>query len=184
MQHLQAFLDSAPAQLHASRPRLNPSLLDGDLPTTPPSRTILRFKLSDQEGISCILWEDKFYITSTDILRIIAFRLKLLGGPGPLLSWKKLEGGVFSDLRNLKEGHGSIMLESKSKLLQLLFQHRCVRSQKKQKIFLWQSVPHEQLYRSTVNRHGLLPSVVIQQPRLLGHSSNASRGVHSTQQRS
>ncbi|SCV73038.1 BQ2448_6963 [Microbotryum intermedium] len=182
MRRLRAFLDTAPAQLHGSRPLSTPLQVEGGLPTASPSRIMLRFKLPNQEEISCILWEENFYITSTDILRIIAYRLNLLGGP--LRSWKKIEEGVFSDLRNLKEGRGSIMLESKSELVQLLFRHQCIRTQKKQKIFFWQGVPHEQLYRAAVSRQGLLPSVNHRQPKLSENSRNVSTVAHSTQEQS
>ncbi|KAJ7791970.1 STE like transcription factor-domain-containing protein, partial [Mycena olivaceomarginata] len=61
----------------------------------------------------------------------------------PVHNMKKFEGGVFYDLRNLKPGADTCLEEPKSPFLNLLFEYRCIRTQKKQKVF---SVPHGRLF--------------------------------------
>ncbi|KAF9481076.1 hypothetical protein BDN70DRAFT_876816 [Pholiota conissans] len=65
---------------------------------------------------------------------------------------KKFEEGVFSDLRNLKPGVDACLEEPKSPFLDLLFKYQCIRTQKKQKVFYWFSVPHDRLFLDALER--------------------------------
>ncbi|KAL0565401.1 hypothetical protein V5O48_016623 [Marasmius crinis-equi] len=65
---------------------------------------------------------------------------------------KKFEEGVFSDLRNLKPGQDACLEEPKSPFLDLLFKYQCIRTQKKQKVFYWFSVPHDRLFLDALER--------------------------------
>lgn len=65
---------------------------------------------------------------------------------------KKFEEGVFSDLRNLKPGVDASLEEPKSPFLDLLFKYQCIRTQKKQKVFYWFSVPHDRLFLDALER--------------------------------
>ncbi|KAI9296300.1 STE-domain-containing protein, partial [Neoconidiobolus thromboides FSU 785] len=65
---------------------------------------------------------------------------------------KKFEEGIFSDLRNLKPNLDAILEEPKSEFLEYLYRCHCVRTQKKQKIFFWYSVPHDKLFLDALNR--------------------------------
>lgn len=114
------------------------------------SESIKRHDLPSGEYISCVKWQDKFYISGTDIVRCLTFRFQAFGRP--VENQKKFEEGVFSDLRNLKPGTDAILEEPKSAFLDLLFKNNCIRTQKKQKVFYWYSVPHDRLFLDALER--------------------------------
>ena len=70
----------------------------------------------------------------------------------PVKNIRKFEEGVFSDLRNLKPGIDASLEESKSELLSFLHRSKCIRTQKKQKVFYWFSVPHDRLFMDALER--------------------------------
>ncbi|OAD04028.1 hypothetical protein MUCCIDRAFT_134061, partial [Mucor lusitanicus CBS 277.49] len=80
----------------------------------------------------------------------LTFRFQAFGRP--VENQKKFEEGVFSDLRNLKPGTDAILEEPKSAFLDLLFKNNCIRTQKKQKVFHWYSVPHDRLFLDALER--------------------------------
>lgn len=118
------------------------SFADGEL--------IKRFTMPNGDHISCIKWRESFYITGTDIVKILFFRFALSGKT--INNHKKFEEGIFSDLRNLKPGIGSILEEPKSPFLEFLHRNGCIRTQKKQKVFFWNAVNHEQLFTDALER--------------------------------
>ncbi|RAL59325.1 hypothetical protein DID88_006930 [Monilinia fructigena] len=61
---------------------------------------IRRFLLPTGEYVSCVLWNNLFHISGTDIVRCLSFRFQAFGRP--VKNSKKFEEGIFSDLRNLK----------------------------------------------------------------------------------
>ena len=65
---------------------------------------------------------------------------------------KKFEEGIFSDLRNLKAGNDASLEEPKSAFLDFLYKNNCIRTQKKQKVFYWYSVPHDRLFLDALER--------------------------------
>ncbi|KAF7344975.1 hypothetical protein MVEN_01660200 [Mycena venus] len=118
---------------------------------TPTSHPALnRFLLPTQEYVSCVLWNGLYHITGTDIVRALVFRFEAFSRP--VRNMKKFEEGVFSDLRNLKPGADACLEEPKSPFLDLLFKYQCIRTQKKQKVFYWFSVPHDRLFLDALER--------------------------------
>ncbi|KAK7035659.1 hypothetical protein R3P38DRAFT_2616052 [Favolaschia claudopus] len=117
-------------------------------PTTHPA--LNRFLLPSQEYVSCVLWNGLYHITGTDIVRALVFRFEAFSRP--VRNMKKFEEGVFSDLRNLKPGADACLEEPKSPFLDLLFKYQCIRTQKKQKVFYWFSVPHDRLFLDALER--------------------------------
>lgn len=111
---------------------------------------IKKFPLPNGEDMSCVLWNDLFYITGTDIVRSLSFRFHAFGRP--VTNAKKFEEGIFSDLRNLKPGTDARLEEPKSELLDMLYKNNCIRTQKKQKVFYWYSVPHDRLFLDALER--------------------------------
>jgi len=109
-----------------------------------------RFLLPNQEYVTCVLWNGLYHITGTDIVRALVFRFEAFGRP--VKNMKKFEEGVFSDLRNLKPGVDASLEEPKSPFLDLLFKYQCIRTQKKQKVFYWYSVPHDRLFLDALER--------------------------------
>lgn len=109
-----------------------------------------RFTLPNGDNISCIRWNSLYFITGTDIVKILFFRFALLGRQ--IMNHKKFEEGIFSDLRNLKPGIGSLLEEPKSPFLEFLHRNGCIRTQKKQKVFFWNAVNHEQLFDDALER--------------------------------
>ncbi|KAJ6458869.1 STE like transcription factor-domain-containing protein [Mycena vitilis] len=120
----------------------------GITPTTHPA--LNRFLLPSQEYVSCVLWNGLYHITGTDIVRALVFRFEAFSRP--VRNMKKFEEGVFSDLRNLKPGADACLEEPKSPFLDLLFKYQCIRTQKKQKVFYWFSVPHDRLFLDALER--------------------------------
>lgn len=83
-------------------------------------------------------------------MRCLAFRFKAFGRP--VQNAKKFEEGIFSDLRNLKAGNDASLEEPKSGFLDFLYKNNCIRTQKKQKVFYWYSVPHDRLFLDALER--------------------------------
>ncbi|WWD07989.1 hypothetical protein V865_006099 [Kwoniella europaea PYCC6329] len=140
-------------------------------PSTDSAPSLHKFHLPTGESVSCVLWQGLFHITGTDIVRALAFRFEAFGRP--IKSSKKWEEGVFSDLRNLKPGADAALEEPKSPLLEFLFRNGCIRTQKKQKVFYWFSVPHDRLFLDALERDlkrekaGLEPtSIVVGEPAM------------------
>ncbi|KAG0748231.1 hypothetical protein G6F23_002077 [Rhizopus arrhizus] len=115
-----------------------------------PTQSIKRFNLPNGEAISCVLWDNLFFISGTDIIRSLTFRFYAFGRP--VSNSKKFEEGVFSDLRNLKPSHDARLEDPKSDLLDMLYKNNCIRTQKKQKVFFWFSVPHDRLFLDALER--------------------------------
>ncbi|KAI8366762.1 STE like transcription factor-domain-containing protein, partial [Radiomyces spectabilis] len=102
------------------------------------------------ESVSCVLWNDLFHITGTDIVRSLHYRFHAFGRP--ICNMKKFEEGIFSDLRNLKPGTDACLEDPKSEFLEMLYKNNCIRTQKKQKVFYWFSVPHDLLFLDALER--------------------------------
>ncbi|KAM3417814.1 hypothetical protein BST61_g6040 [Cercospora zeina] len=111
---------------------------------------IRRFLLPTGEYVSCVLWNNLFHISGTDIVRCLSFRFQAFGRP--VKNTKKFEEGIFSDLRNLKSGTDASLEEPKSPFLDFLYKNNCIRTQKKQKVFYWYSVPHDRLFLDALER--------------------------------
>ena len=120
---------------------------------------IKSFFLSNGERISCVRWQNQFYITGTDILKIVLFRIEQ-ECKKTVKNLKKFEEGIFSDLRCLKIGRQAVLEEPSSRFLNFLLQNRCIRTKKKQKVFFWTAVDHDELFQDTLireSRRGLDP---------------------------
>src|SRR5271170_7144571 len=115
-----------------------------------PDSMIRRFLLPTGEYVSCVLWNNLFHISGTDIVRCLSFRFQAFGRP--VKNPKKFEEGIFSDLRNLKSGTDASLEEPKSPFLDFLYKNNCIRTQKKQKVFYWYSVPHDRLFLDALER--------------------------------
>lgn len=116
-----------------------------------PRQLMRRYYLTEELGfMTCILWNNLFYITGTDIVKSCIYQMELFGRQ--IVQRKKFEEGIFSDLRNLKCGKGAILEQPKSNFLNFLFKNICLKTQKKQKIFFWFHVPHLQLFIDALSR--------------------------------
>ena len=113
---------------------------------------IKSYRLPNGENISCILYNSIFYITSTDIVKITNFRHQLIGRPIHSSYVRKFEEGIFSDLRRLKQYIDWSFEESNSELLDFLVSKKAAKKAKKQKIYHWWSIPHDELFASSVFR--------------------------------
>jgi len=83
-------------------------------------------------------------------VRCLSFRFQAFGRP--VKNSKKFEEGIFSDLRNLKSGTDASLEEPKSPFLDFMYKNNCIRTQKKQKVFFWYSVPHDRLFLDALER--------------------------------
>ncbi|KAJ9071900.1 hypothetical protein DSO57_1032706 [Entomophthora muscae] len=111
---------------------------------------IKKLVLPNGGAISCVRWGKEFYISGTDVIRCVTYRFEALGRT--VRNVKKFEEGVFSDLRNLKPGLDASLQEPHSELLRFLHRHQCIRTQKKQKVFYWHSVPHNRMFAEAIER--------------------------------
>ncbi|KAJ3746306.1 STE-12 alpha [Lentinula detonsa] len=162
LDRLKFFLATAPSRWDSSGSNTSSSSSDpylnmgmgmnnGLLPHHTPAHPALnRFLLPTQEYVTCVYWNGLYHITGTDIVRALVFRFDAFGRP--VRNMKKFEEGVFSDLRNLKPGQDASLEEPKSPFLDLLFKYQCIRTQKKQKVFYWFSVPHDRLFLDALER--------------------------------
>ncbi|OLL23386.1 Transcription factor steA, partial [Neolecta irregularis DAH-3] len=116
----------------------------------PDGTNIRRYMLPTGECISCVLWNNLFHMSGTDIVRSLVFRFQAFGRP--VHNAKKFEEGVFSDLRNLKPGTDATLEDPKSDFLDFMYKNNCIRTQKKQKVFYWFSVPHDRLFLDALER--------------------------------
>ncbi|KAI9298052.1 transcription factor, STE-like protein, partial [Neoconidiobolus thromboides FSU 785] len=101
-------------------------------------------------SISCIQWEGEHYITGMDIIRSLNYKLSLLGRQ--IINQKKLEEGIFSDLRNLKPNLDCKLELSHSNFLRFLHKNHCIRTMKKQKVFYFHAVPHDRMLNDILDR--------------------------------
>lgn len=139
-------------------------------PTDPPVR---KYKMASGEEISCVFWKGRFFITGTDIVKILIFHFQQMGRG--ILNPKKFEEGVFSDLRNLKPGVDAVLEEPRSEFLEFLHKHGCIRTQKKQKVFFWHRVPHEDLLREAMERNLRRVSSVFQWTQMMNSPEMMSK---------
>ncbi|KAJ3856519.1 STE like transcription factor-domain-containing protein [Lentinula lateritia] len=163
LDRLKFFLATAPSRWDSNGPNASSSSSDPylnmgmgmngglNIPHHAPTHPALnRFLLPTQEYVTCVLWNGLYHITGTDIVRALCSRFDAFGRP--VRNMKKFEEGVFSDLRNLKPGQDASLEEPKSPFLDLLFKYQCIRTQKKQKVFYWFSVPHDRLFLDALER--------------------------------
>lgn len=111
---------------------------------------IKKFQMKNGDFIHCVLWNMHFYITGTDIVKILLYRFQTSNRQ--LINLKKFEEGIFSDLRNLKPGIDATLEGPRSEFLEFLYKNGCIRTQKKQKVFYWYSVPHDALFCDALER--------------------------------
>lgn len=115
------------------------------------NQVIRRYYLNHDEGfVSCIFWNNLYFITGTDIVRCIVYKFQHFGRK--ITDRKKFEEGIFSDLRNLKCGVDAVLESPKSEFLEFLYKNSCLRTQKKQKVFFWFNVPHDKLMADALER--------------------------------
>ncbi|KIR76402.1 transcription factor STE12 [Cryptococcus gattii EJB2] len=148
LSRLQFFLATAPTRWMGTGERTSSSFHDNSLSS--PHSNLNRFLLPNGEHVACVFWNGLYHITGTDIVRALVFRFEAFSRP--VRNIKKFEEGVFSDLRNLKPGTDACLEEPKSPFLDLLFRNGCIRTQKKQKVFYWFSVPHDRLFLDALER--------------------------------
>ncbi|KAG0666009.1 homeodomain transcription factor ste12 [Monosporozyma unispora] len=115
------------------------------------NQIIRRYYLNNEHGfVSCVFWNNVYYITGTDIVKCCLYRMQKFGRT--IIQKKKFEEGIFSDLRNLKCGMDATLEQPKSEFLQFLYRNSCLKTQKKQKVFFWFSVPHDKLFTDALER--------------------------------
>ncbi|KAI3650816.1 hypothetical protein MP228_004297 [Amoeboaphelidium protococcarum] len=116
---LQTFLDDAPSIANEHK-------------------YVASYMIDDGVRVSCVNWKGRWFISGTDIVRVLLHRYTLYTGRKPF-NMKKFEEGIFSDLRRLTPPKDCVLENTRSDFLVFLFDHDCVRSKKKQKVFFWSS---------------------------------------------
>ncbi len=87
---------------------------------------------------------------SLHVCRIIKFRFEAFGRK--ITNLNKFHEGIYSDLRNLKSGDGSVCEDPKSSFLQVLHAYGTINTRKQQKVFRWEYLPHDRLFLSQLDR--------------------------------
>ncbi|KAI5951955.1 STE12 [Candida jiufengensis] len=135
------------------------------------NQVIRRYYLNHDEGfVSCVFWNNLYFVTGTDIVRCIVYKFEHFGRK--ILDRKKFEEGIFSDLRNLKCNIDAILEPPRSEFLEFLFKNSCLRTQKKQKVFFWFNVPHDKLMADALERD-LKKEKAGQKPTTIAHREPA-----------
>ena len=134
---------------------------------------IRKFQLKNGDYIHCVLWNFHFYISGTDIVKVLIWRFQNAGRPIGAL--KKFEEGIFSDLRNLKPGVDATLEGPRSEFLEFLYKNGCIRTQKKQKVFYWYSVPHDELFFDALERDMRRDSSIYTYNRLMHNPQQMRR---------
>lgn len=135
------------------------------------NQVIRRYYLNHDEGfVSCVFWNNLYFITGTDIVRCIVYKFEHFGRK--ITDRKKFEEGIFSDLRNLKCDTDAILEPPRSDFLEFLFKNSCLRTQKKQKVFFWFNVPHDKLMADALERD-LKKEKLGQNPTTVAHKEPA-----------
>ncbi|KAJ4301366.1 hypothetical protein N0V90_003458 [Kalmusia sp. IMI 367209] len=98
-----------------------------------PDQYIRRFLLPTGEYVSCVLWNNIFHISGTDVIRCLNFRFQAFGRT--IRHHKQFETEIFSELRSFKTGFDATTEESRSPFLDFLYRNNCVRTMGKQKVF-------------------------------------------------
>ncbi|KAF8840649.1 STE-domain-containing protein [Paxillus ammoniavirescens] len=187
LDRLKYFLATAPSRWSSAGSSSLPDDSPGDasgvvLHSSSSHPSMNRFLLPTSEYVTCVFWSGQNYITGTDIVRALVFRFEAFGRP--VKNMKKFEEGVFSDLRNLKPGVDATLEEPKSPFLDLLFKYQCIRTQKKQKVFFWYSVPHDRLFLDALERDlkrekiGLEPTTIVTGEPALSFTYEPQRSLH------
>lgn len=148
------------------------------------NQVIRRYYLNNDEGfVSCVFWNNLYFMTGTDIVRCILYKFQHFGRT--ITDRKKFEEGIFSDLRNLKAGTDSVLEEPKLSFLEFLYKNSCLRTQKKQKVFYWFNVPHDKLMADALERDikkeragQLASSTAEREPALLFTYEDDSRSLY------
>lgn len=135
------------------------------------NQVIRRYYLNHDEGfVSCIFWNNLYFVTGTDIVRCIVYKFQHFGRK--IIDRKKFEEGIFSDLRNLKCGVDAVLEAPKSEFLEFLYKNSCLRTQKKQKVFFWFNVPHDKLMADALERD-MKKEKMDQSPTTIAHKEPA-----------
>ncbi|OIR57724.1 MAG: transcription factor Ste12-like protein, partial [Amphiamblys sp. WSBS2006] len=103
----------------------------------PETVSIEESRSSAVEEISCVYWKGLCYVTGTDIIKIMFYLLGAYGYTWRPERMRKIEEGIFSDLRGLRQGKEAVLEDARSEFLHWLFHQGCIRTQKKQKVFYW-----------------------------------------------
>jgi transcription factor STE12 len=102
--------------------------------------------------VSCVLWcatadyEVNFYITKLDIIRILEYKFNLIGRP--VTNRLKFVAGVACDLRYIPCRYE----ESNSPFLSFLSINKCIKLQKRQRVYYWECVDHDLLFMHALDR--------------------------------
>ncbi|TPX41745.1 hypothetical protein SeLEV6574_g05941 [Synchytrium endobioticum] len=117
-----------------------------------PSPCVDKFELDYNGPIAVVSWNQGIFVSGTDVLKIVQKLFSELGRPIDPAHQKKWEEGIFSDLRGLKVSVGCILEQPRSPLLQYLFTHGAIRTQKKQKVFKLEAVNFDKLFIDALRR--------------------------------
>lgn len=148
------------------------------------NQVIRRYYLNHDEGfVSCVFWNNLYFITGTDIVRCIVYKFEHFGRK--IIDRKKFEEGIFSDLRSLKCGTDAVLELPRSEFLEFLFKNSCLRTQKKQKVFFWFNVPHDKLMADALERDlkkekaGQNPTTVAEREPALSFNFDESKSLYN-----
>ena len=114
-------------------------------------KSVYKCKLPcSDEAVTCVYWHGRPLMSGTDIAKIVRYRLACRGIR--VKNMRKVEEGIVSDLRPLKHSQDFVLEKARSELLRLLHSNGCIKTQKKQKVFFWDKIPHDSLFENALER--------------------------------
>lgn len=107
-------------------------------------------RTSELVPVACIRWNGECYVTVCDVIRILTFRLHVLGYR--IANTTKLSEGVYSDLRTCRPGSDYVQLDAGEAVLLAAASVGATQSTKAQRIFRWGSFDHDRLLINALQR--------------------------------
>ncbi|RKP16964.1 STE-domain-containing protein [Rozella allomycis CSF55] len=101
--------------------------------------------------IKRVYWYSTWFISCNDITKYVAFCYIQQTG-NSIHNMHKFDEGVFSDLRQYKIGVHAVMEENRSEFLSFLLKTGCVKTQKKQKVYIWDKINLDLLVQDATMR--------------------------------
>lgn len=102
--------------------------------------------------ITCSHWEGMSLVSAIDVVKVVSAMYRLEHSGLSPKDRRRFEEAIISDLRNLKVGRDALLEPANSPLLNFLYRINSVRTHKRQKVYRWEAVDFEKLYRDACDR--------------------------------
>lgn len=129
--------------------------------------------------ITCSRWEEMNLISAMDVVKVVSAMYRLEHSGLSPKDRRRFEEAIISDLRNLKVGRDALLEPANSPLLNFLYRINSVRTHKRQKVYRWEAVDFEKLYRDACDREDRASRPDIKRLVSPGYPSAFAKGAFS-----